>query len=188
MEENRFDVKKLDKLNNPMRLELLPPKFLFDCIKFTPSVVIDVGAGTGFYSKEFASKFKQTVVYGCDVSEVMVDYIGEKVTTKYPNIIPMKMEDSEVSLSDGIADLVVMIYLHHELDYHDKTLRECMRLLKSGGKILISDWKKRETKMGPPIDIRFEESEVEEQLITAGFSNIELFSELDNNFVIVATK
>ena len=81
-----------------------------------------------------------------------------------------------------------MINLHHEIDDHKSLLDEAYRVLKSGSKIFIVDWKKVKTPQGPPINIRFETDKVKEQLITANFKNIQIHNDFNNYFMVIAEK
>jgi len=189
MIEKRFNPKNLDKLNNPTRYKTLPPEFIFEKAAIeSPEVVIDLGAGTGFYSKPFAKMHKFSKVYACDISDVMIDWMQKNISPSYSNIIPLKMEDNVVPLNDNIADFLFMINLHHELDNPEKMLDECYRLLKNKGKIAISDWKKEETEQGPPLEIRYDPIKIKGQLIVSGFKNIKIYSELPDNYLIIAEK
>ncbi|HWR72582.1 MAG TPA: methyltransferase domain-containing protein [Nitrospirota bacterium] len=87
-------------------------------------------------------------------------------------VIPMKMEESVVPLPDGIADLVYMINLHHELERPREIVREAHRLLKKGGKLMIIDWKKEETPEGPPVSIRVAEEDIVLDMKEGGFIEV----------------
>jgi len=187
MNDKLFDPKKLAKLNDPKRFKILPPKFLFKALnKKDVTSIVDIGAGTGFYSKMFVDYYKGATLYACDISTVMLDWMDEFIIPDYPQIQLYEMDPDSVSLEDGLADIVVMIYLHHELVDPVDLLKECKRILKPDGKILISDWRKVDTPMGPPLAIRLDTETVKEQLIEAGFSNVEIHDDLAMNFVIVA--
>jgi len=188
MENKRFDPQKLALLNNPVRLKDFPPEFIVKqtAIK-TPSVIIDLGAGTGFFSIPFAEMYKKCKIYACDISDIMIDWMKEN-RSGYNNIIPMKIEDSSIPLDNDIADFLFMVNLHHELDNPEETLRECHRLLKSDGKIAISDWKKIKTEYGPPIELRYDPNDVKEQLLATGFKKVNINTAFPNNFLIIAEK
>ncbi len=189
MKEHRFNPQKLELLNNPVRLKEFPPVFIVRQIALeNPDVIIDLGAGTGFFSIPFSDIYKKCKIYACDISDVMIDWMNQNILPKYDNIIPMKMENNHISLDNGIADFLFMVNLHHELDNPEKTLKECHRLLKPKGKIAISDWKKKKTKHGPPIDLRYKPNEVKKQLLEAGFDNINIDTGFLNNFLIIAEK
>lgn len=184
-----FDPKKLAKLNNPKRLELLPPKYLQEKINSNDlGVVVDVGAGTGYFTSALAEIYKRTAFYACDISHIMIDYMKQYVAHKYEGIIPLKMEDEHIDLSDSIADVVLSINLHHELDDPNVMLNESLRLLKSEGKIVIADFNKKDTGFGPPVEHRVSGETVQKQLIKSGFENVQLYDDLDVYYVVVGEK
>jgi len=167
----KFDPKKLAKLNNPERLKTLNPNIIWDAINLqNPKVLIDVGAGTGFFSKEFAKKIKDGTVYACDSSEIMVNWMQENITEK--SVIPLRCSEASISLPNEIANLVYMINVHHEILNPEKLLNEAHRLLKTSGKIAIIDWKAEEMQDGPSLEIRIPDEVIIEQLEKMGFKNI----------------
>ena len=55
-------------------------------------VIVEIGAGTAFFSIAFLQQTKHSKIYACDVSEVMINWVKENVVQKFPNIIPVKPE------------------------------------------------------------------------------------------------
>ena len=149
---------------------------------------VEIGAGTAFFSVAFLKKFGSSTLYACDLSEVMINWVKENVSSKYPNIIPVKTEEHTVPLDDGIADLVFMIELHHELDNPSLSLEEAYRILKPDGNIFVVDWKKKDMPEGPPTKIRCLPEQVEEQMVNAGFKDVEIYNELQKHFLVVGKK
>lgn len=189
MHEKRFDPAKLDRLNNPERLQLIPPAHIWNQLGLNqPRVLVDIGAGTGFFAVPFLQFVPGGTLYACDVSEVMLDWIKDQVCPRYPGIIPILAEGTCIPLESGIADLVYTINLHHELDAPLDMLREAHRLLRPGGRMFITDWKQEETIGGPPLSERLNPSEVEAQLMEAGFSQVRTDLSLARNFLLLAEK
>ena len=189
MEERRFDVKNLDRLQNPERLKDFPVDIVFNLAKLSnPHTIIDLGAGTGFFSIPFSTLIPECKIYACDISDVMIDWMKVHVSPIYNTIIPLKMEDSSVPLPDEIAEVLFMVNLHHELSNPDKTLKECYRLLKPKGKILISDWKKEHADRGPSYQQRYDTESVKKQVQENGFQYISVHTNFPNNFLIVGEK
>jgi len=185
----KFDPKKLEKLNNPQGLLDIPPDYIGQKLDIqNPDVFVEIGAGTAFFSRAFFEKYGPSTLYACDLSEMMIDWMTENVAPKYPAIIPLKTEESVVPLDDEIADLVFMINLHHELENPLLLLGDAYRILKPDGKIFVVDWKKIEMPQGPPVEIRCLPEEVEGQMREAGFQDIVIDSGLPKHFLVVAKK
>jgi ubiquinone/menaquinone biosynthesis C-methylase UbiE len=183
----KFDPKKLAKLNDPKRLEYLNPDIIWERAGLaSANVLIDIGAGTGFFAVLFSKKIKRGRVYACDISEEMIAWMNDNVPAESKgSVFPVKMEESSVPLADDIADLVYMINVHHELEQPLRVLEESRRLLKKGGKLIIIDWKKEETPEGPPLNIRIDAEIIESQMLTSGFSNVNKYAVLPyHNFLI----
>ena len=190
MNEKKFNPKQIDKLNNPKRYDIHSPDLIWETLGIRdPKVLIDIGAGTGFFSKPFSDKIPDGTVYACDSSDVMIKWLNENLPESYKNrIIPMQTEENHIDLADNIADLVFMIMLHHELDDPLLMLQESKRLLKPGSKVMIVDWKKEEMPFGPPLELRIEADIIEAQLKQAGFNDIVQHRVLPLNSFLVATK
>ena len=189
-EFKKFDPRKLDKLNDPKRLEYLNPDLIWEKAALKdPSILIDIGAGTGFFALLFSEKMKKGKVYACDISDEMLLWLEDNLPSESKGrVIPVRMEESSVSLSEDMADLVYMINLHHELEQPQKILREALRLLRRGGKLLIIDWKKEQTPEGPPLEIGVTEEAIESQMRRSGFSNINAYPILPYHHFLIGGK
>ena len=189
MTDKKFDPRKLGKLNNPQRLMDIPPDFI--CAKLhnkKPATLVEIGAGTAFFCIAFLRRLTPARIYACDVSDVMLDWVKESVSPTSPAIVPVKRQERCVPLEDGVADLVFMINLHHELDAPAFTVREAYRLLKPGGEIFIVDWKRKDMPEGPPQAIRTTPEHVEGELVLAGFDGVSIFDHLPKHFLVVGKK
>lgn len=189
MNEKKFDPKKLQKLNNPDRLQDIPPEFIQEQLAgISPEVMIEIGAGTAFFSIALRGLFHPVKLYACDISQTMVDWMTENVAPGYPDIIPVKSEETGIPLPDGIAQLLFMINLHHELNEPVKSIAESYRLLQDGGELFIIDWKKQDMNDGPPQHIRYEPETVADQLQAGGFNKIRIMTDLPKHYMVVARK
>lgn len=189
MDDRKFDPKKLAKLNNPDRLKDIPPDYIAAKLAVDrPEVLVEIGAGTGFFCIALQHHFTPAKVYACDISATMIDWMASNVSPLYPAILPVRCGEYSVPLGDEIADLLYMINLHHELDEPVATIAESFRLLKPGGTLFIIDWKKQEMPEGPPEKIRCHPEVVAEQLTQAGFADIALFDDLAKHFMVVGKK
>lgn len=189
MSNKRFNPAKLEKLNNPDRVKELPIDFLSHKAGLeNPKVIIDLGAGTGLFSKALAEFHKTSTVYAFDVSPVMVDWMKENVAPDFDRVVPRLMDDASIDMDDEVADFLLMVNLHHEIDNPINTIAESYRLIKRGGSIAISDWRKEEMEKGPSFDIRVSPDEIKSQLEDVGFTEVQIFDQFRFNYLVVARK
>lgn len=189
MEQKRFNPGKLDRLNDPSRILNFPILDILDQLQVNDlKLVVDLGAGTAFYAKPIAEKFKDCKVIAADISDIMIDWMKEHVIPYFPNIQTLKMEDHTLDIPDQSVDLIFMVNLHHELDSPELTLQESYRVLKNGGFIAISDWRKEPSEKGPSYELRYETEKVIDQLISNGFQLISCHTNYPDNYVVIGKK
>lgn len=189
MQSKKFDPKHIEKLNDPNRVKIQNPNLIWEKMALTdPRVLIEIGAGTGFFALPFSDKIEGAMVYACDISDDMLSWMEDNFPEEYNGIvIPTKMEESTVPLPDGSADLVYMTNLHHELEEPARMMSETYRLLKPGGTIMIIDWDEK-APFGPPPSIRVSEATILAQMKDAGFVNIRAYDDLPYSHFLVAKK
>ena len=189
MEQKRFSPDKLERLNKPERIKNFPIiQIVEDLDILHPNCIVDIGAGTAFYSKFIAEKFPNCTIYATDISEVMIQWMEEHIIPSFPNIKTIKTEDHLLPLESDSVDFTFMVNLHHELDNPELNLKECFRVLKKGGFIAISDWRKEITEKGPSYELRYDPITVMAQLLVCGFKVVYNSSDYPDNFVIIGMK
>lgn len=150
--------------------------------------VVDVGAGTGFFSfPAAASVGPQGQVYAVEISSELVDLLTERREARHAlNLYPVLSEAAAIPLTDGIADVVLMANMLH--DAPPSTIREAIRLLRPEGVFIDVDWKRIETPGGPPIELRLRPQEAEEMLNLRGLQMFEKWDLGPYHYVILAKK
>ena len=107
--------------------------------------VVDLGAGSGFYSFEAAKKVGSTGrVYAVDVQKNLLERlrsVGAAQNLKNIEIIWGNIEKiGGTKLREGIADRVIASNVLFQITTPDDFVLEIKRILKPGGKVLIVDW------------------------------------------------
>lgn len=93
----------------------------------------DIGAGTGFITEELLRN--GIAVTAVDQSDEMLSIIQEK----YPNVAAVKGSGENLPIVDGSVDYAFAnMYLHH-VEEPAKAIQEMTRIIKSGGKVVITD-------------------------------------------------
>lgn len=171
----KFDIAKLEKLNDPGRFETLPPDVFWNALGAPAGAcaIVEIGAGTGLFASAFASRAPAAVVYAVDTEDAMLRWMRDnRPEVAERRIVPVKALEASVPLDDGIADALYMVNVHHELAHPDDTYAEAFRLLEPGGRILVVDWADRETPKGPPRAVRVSAATLGDLLERAGFVEV----------------
>lgn len=100
------------------------------------AVVADIGTGTGFVLQGVAHYASQLV--GFDESQEMLD-VAQRNLADHPNVTLRLAEGQNLPAEDNSFDAVFAnMYLHHA-PQPEHAIREMTRILKPGGKLVITD-------------------------------------------------
>jgi ubiquinone/menaquinone biosynthesis C-methylase UbiE len=105
-------------------------------------VVLDVGAGGGYYSLRIAEKLTAGKVIALDLSEEMLAHLKSRAERKglTNRVHTLRADASSSGLDDRSVDLAISNVVLHELSDPESVLRELARVLKPGGLALIKDF------------------------------------------------
>ncbi len=100
-------------------------------------IILELGCGNGMYTGILAANCKK--LYVTDYSEQMVAVCRENFK-ELPNAIFQQQNCCELEYEDRSFNCVVMINLLHIIEDPEKSLQESWRVLKPGGKIIVSSF------------------------------------------------
>ena len=164
-------------------------------------VFMDAGCGDGHAAIEALSILNDdSIVYGVDIDEEsMEDEEKYKTENNIENLIPLVGDlTKNVDVEDDTIDVILMINVFHGFkaaEKLDEAVEELKRMIKPGGKIAIMDYKKQETKYGPPITVRSSPEEIEQLFNKQGLKLLSLDNETGedieegkSHYLIIFTK
>ncbi len=174
MNDRTFHAANAHRLDDPERLQWLPPADVLQSLKITPGMSIaDVGAGTGYFSVPMAIAVGPSgKVYAVDLQEEMLKHLGDKVAAMPapPAIAAVHGEASKTTLPGASVDIAFYANVWHELDGIEQVLKEAGRIMRPDGRLAILDWREDRTPPpGPPADHRLGPETVRHMLIHQGW-------------------
>lgn len=175
MTEKRFHASQAHRLDAPERFMWLPPAEVITALAIQPGdTIADIGAGTGYFALPMADAAGPLgKVYAVDAQTEMLAHLQEKIEhSGASNIELVHAEADATGLPEASCNLLLLANVWHEFDDHAAVLHESKRVLKSGGRIAILDWRPDvERDAGPPLDHRIPAAHCMQDLIAAGFVN-----------------
>ena len=170
---HKFNIKKLEKLDNPQRRQSMPPEETLKKFNINNTgTLLDVGCGIGYFTIPAANILEHGKVIGLDIMSEMID-IARKKAINMSNIEFKKSEEYSFPISDDSIDYVFICNVIHEIVDKPKYFNEIKRVLKTGGFLCIIDWEKKETEMGPSVTDRVSKKEMINLLSLANFVTVE---------------
>jgi SAM-dependent methyltransferase len=190
---NKISGIKEDYINTN-RVAWQKPNVVIDFMgDISDKVVADIGAGTGFFSFRVAREAKKVIAI--DIDPQMIEFLDSAKIMELPEAYQAKLEprlseEDQPNLEPQEADIIIIVntyfYIGEDRVAYLSQLRE---LLPEGGKVLILDFKKKRTPLGPAPENRIPLYVVEENLFDAGFTKVETNDKaLDYQYIVLAEK
>ena len=133
-------------------------------------VVVDIGAGTGYFTRRFATAVgSQGKALGLDIEPTMVSYINNDAQKRgLPNLSARQVPPNDPQLAPQSVDLVFLCDTYHHMQERVAYARLLAQALKPGGRVVIIDFYKRPLPLGPPLEWKLAPETVTEEFRQAG--------------------
>ncbi|MEK7175595.1 MAG: class I SAM-dependent methyltransferase [Patescibacteria group bacterium] len=107
-------------------------------------IVVDLGAGVGFYALAAARMVPKGKVYAIEVQRDLLTSLKNKAKDFYLHNIETIVGDIEkdygTKLADNLADVVIVSNVFFQIKAKSKFIKEIKRILKINGQVLFIDW------------------------------------------------
>ena len=146
---HKFHHGNWQRLESDERRNLIPPEQTLRRFGLKAGMkLLDIGAGTGFFSREAGRIVgEKGRVIAAEMSEDMIERM--KTIGIPPNVEVVRSEEYRIPVSDSTVDMVWISFVTHETPDVPRFINEAARITKNGGKIVIVDWKKQDEEHGP---------------------------------------
>lgn len=157
---HKFNIKNLEKLDNPKRRESIPPIETLKKFEIEGTgTLLDVGCGIGYFTIAAAGILEDGKVIGIDIMDEILE-IAKDRSQEIGNIEYRKSEEYLFPIEDKSVEYVFISNVIHEVENKIKYFAEIKRVIKSNGYLCIIEWDKKAMEMGPPVEERISIDEI----------------------------
>lgn len=159
-------------LEDPARDAHQKPDEVLKALALRPGEAIaDIGSGSGYFTLRLAEGVGPTGrVYAVDVDPEMVRHLNRRVRDAgLDNVRSVLADFDDPLLRDGSVDRFFVCDTWHHIEDQAKYLALMTRMLRPGGTVVMIDFKKEATPLGPPLEMRIAREDLVRQMKDAGF-------------------
>jgi ubiquinone/menaquinone biosynthesis C-methylase UbiE len=159
-------------LEDPARDGYQKPDEVLRALALRPGeAVADIGSGSGYFTVRLAGGVGTGGrVYAVDVDPEMVRHLNRRLRDSgLDNVRSVLADLDDPLLPDASVDRFFICDTWHHIGDQAKYLGLMKKMLRPGGQVVMIDFKKEETPMGPPLGMRIAREDLLRQMQAAGF-------------------
>lgn len=131
--------------------------------------IMDIGAGSGYFSVKLAEKGAQVIA--ADVSDEFQTALKKRIEDyNLENIELRKIPYDSPNLGDGEVDMILIVNTYHHIENRVDYFKKAKKGIKTGGELVVIDYFNRELPVGPPVNHKIDLETVKKELTEAGYS------------------
>jgi ubiquinone/menaquinone biosynthesis C-methylase UbiE len=159
-------------LDDPERDKYQKPREVITTLDLKPGeAVADIGAGSGYFTFRLAHHVGDAGrIYAVDISPDMIVHMNRRIRDlQVKNVITILSAPDDPLLADGSIDRFFICDTWHHIENHSGYLALMKKMLKSGGQVVMIDFKKAATPVGPPMEMRIDRDDLLKEMDANGF-------------------
>jgi len=159
----RFESPERDAYQQPQKVL----EYLGDIQGLT---IMDIGAGSGYFSVKLAEKGAKVIA--ADVDDEFQEFLRNRIEkNNLKNIQTRKIPYDSPNLKEEEADMVLIVNTYHHIENRPEYFTKVKKGTNSNGELVIIDFFKSEIPVGPPLNHKLAIDVVVNELKKAGYTS-----------------
>ena len=131
--------------------------------------IMDIGAGSGYFSVKLAAQGAQVIA--AEVNEEFLAHINERIAQEgLKNIETRKIPYDAPGLEKGEVDMVLIVNTYHHIEDRAAYFAKVKNGTTADGELVVIDFFKADVPVGPPVGHKVSIDEVIAELKQAGYT------------------
>lgn len=153
-------------LEDPSRDEWQKPHDVVMALDLkSTDTIADIGSGTGYFARRFAMHAGK--VYAVDIDEKLLEIARG---AGLPNLETVLAAPDDPHLPSGKIDTIFFCDVLHHIDNRPAYYAKLAMALKTGGRVVVIDFYKKDLPVGPPPAMKLSAEEIILEFRNAGFA------------------
>jgi len=178
-------------LDRPEREKEEEPSKLLPKLNIKPgAAVVDIGAGSGYYTMRLAELVgDEGKVYAVDIQKEMLAIIRKKMRAqKRTNIVPVLSTITDPKLPKEAIDLILLVDVYHEFSHPYEMTVKLIESLKPGGRLVFVEFRLEDEKVPIRLLHRMAEKQVIKEMTPHAVRHVETLGHLPWQHVVIFEK
>ncbi|MBT8194954.1 MAG: methyltransferase domain-containing protein [Bacteroidia bacterium] len=139
--------------------------------------IIDIGAGSGYFSVKLAAQ--GAYVIAADVDQTFLDHIEKRIRENdLQNIELRKIPYDAPGLNEQEVDMVFLVNTYHHIENRSDYFKKVKAGTKENGELIIIDFFKTKVPVGPPVNHKIAIDVIIAEMKQAGYTSFDIDVEL----------
>jgi ubiquinone/menaquinone biosynthesis C-methylase UbiE len=177
-------------LEDPKRDAYQKPHEVLMALDLKPGETIaDIGAGSGYFSFRLAQHVgEKGKVYAVDINPDMILHMNRRIRDMHVNnVVTVLSAPDDPLLMDSSIDRFFVCETWHHIENQPGYLTLMKKMLKPGGQIVMIDFQKKDTPVGPPAQMKIAREDLMRQMEANGFRLAKEHTFLPYHYFLVFT-
>lgn len=137
-------------LERPQRIQEERTDLLLAALALEPDdVVVDLGAGTGYFSFPMATKVPDGRVLAADIQPQMLAIIEQRIiANSVANVVPVLAQECDPLLPEKSVDVVLLVDAYHEFSCPREVMLAIAAALTPDGRVLLVEYRGNDPSIG----------------------------------------